>query len=250
MKEQMEQQGRPQPRSEREQLNGEIERDPVDVNAEQLLKTDVAVVRQRERRDEVLTELPIRDPRLALRHPLERKRVDEHGATVPELDVECGGVPQRHPELQSSSLNGEGSQGGVLELAEAPLIRIRDERDRLRAEDSMSPRTCCKGDVDLFVRDEEPIGDERAVQPRCHQQVVVLGVTAIHLSVKDVVAREEETAGISERAGKDLHGSRSEGESSREEEAVRRMRTPQIRRQNSLTATMAARKAPMSSWKR
>ena len=86
---------------------------------------------QGQRRQEVLTELPVADPGLALGVVAEGERVDEDRASVLELDVVGRRVAQRHVELERASLDAECQQRGVLELAEAPLVGIGHEVELL-----------------------------------------------------------------------------------------------------------------------
>ena len=62
-----------EPCAPREQPRGEVERDAVELGAEQVGKAHVEPGHQRERRQEVLAELAVRDPRRAVLVRLERQ---------------------------------------------------------------------------------------------------------------------------------------------------------------------------------
>jgi hypothetical protein len=109
---------RPEARPGRQHASAQVERDAVDEVAQEQLKADVAVRRQRQRNEEVLAELAVRDPRLRGIPLVEGKAVDQDGAAAVELDVVRACVPEPHAGRQGSPLQLEGEQRGLPELAE------------------------------------------------------------------------------------------------------------------------------------
>ena len=112
-------------------LRGEVERDPVEVRAQEVRQADVAPGHQRQRRQEVLAELAVRDPRRAVLVRLERQRVDQDRAAVAELDVVRRGVALRPAVRERVELGVERQERRVAQLAEGPLVRVADELDLL-----------------------------------------------------------------------------------------------------------------------
>ena len=107
----------------------------VGVGAEQVRQADVASGHQGQRRQEVLAELAVGDPRRAVLERLERERVDQDGPGVAELDVVGGGVLERPAVGDRVELGVERQERRVAQLAEGPLVRIADELDRLGRDD-------------------------------------------------------------------------------------------------------------------
>src|SRR5439155_20117037 len=146
----------------------------------------------------------------------------------------------------------------ILELAEAPLVRIGDERDELGSEDPVGSVGGGVGQIDLLVGNQQSVLDQVPIQARGHEQVVVLGERGIDLPVEHTLSREDETTGIPEGARMDVRG-QSRGSvgiegsgalgSSVADRVVRRVRKLQIRLQNTFSATAAPRSAPTRSWK-
>jgi hypothetical protein len=72
----------------------------------------------------MLAKLSVSDPGPALRIFLERERVNKYGLASSELNVVSAAILEGHPEVERLLLNVKGDQGGVLELAETPLVGI------------------------------------------------------------------------------------------------------------------------------
>ena len=70
-----------------------------------MLAPHVGVAHERERDEEVLAELLVCAPGLPLRVALERQRVDEDGAAIPELHVERARVPEDESVLKRALLH-------------------------------------------------------------------------------------------------------------------------------------------------
>ena len=68
-------------------MAGEVERDAVDVHSHQLTETNIGVAHQRQRREEVLAELAVSDPRFAFAITLERERVNQDQPATAELEL-------------------------------------------------------------------------------------------------------------------------------------------------------------------
>ena len=85
-------------------------------------------------------ELAVADPRLALAQPLERADVDEHRPRALELHVVGRGVLEDQVVLERRQQQVELQQRGVPQHRERPLVRVRDERDALVAQDRRPAR--------------------------------------------------------------------------------------------------------------
>ncbi len=83
-----------EPGSSRQELRREVQRDAVGIGPLQRPEADVTKGHQRERRQEVLAELAVGDPRAAVLERLERERIDEDRPAIDELHVVGGCVPQ------------------------------------------------------------------------------------------------------------------------------------------------------------
>ena len=121
--------------STRQQGRGEVERDAVELVPEHPAHSHIPAGHQRQRRQEVLAELLVRDPRRIRGQPLERQVVDEHRLDAPELDVVRGGVLERPALREAAAWTSEGQERRVLELPERPLIGIADEWHHLGPDD-------------------------------------------------------------------------------------------------------------------
>ena len=93
-----------------QQRRRQVKRDAVELVAEHPAHPDVAPGHERERRQEVLAELLVRDPGHAGRVALEREVVDEHRLDAPELDVVGGGILERPALRQRRRLDLERQQ--------------------------------------------------------------------------------------------------------------------------------------------
>ena len=180
-----------------QQGGGEVERDPVEVAAQEAAQPHVAQGHQRERRQEVLAELAIRDPRRASGGTTERQRVDEDRAPGAELDVVGARVPEREAGRDGPSLDVEGQERRRLELPEGPLVGIRDERQRLGADDGHGPRRV-GGDLERsgLVRDQQAGRLEAGEEPGALERRPLLGRDAVDLPIQDAVAAEDEAARV------------------------------------------------------
>jgi hypothetical protein len=189
-------------RASGQEPGGEVERDPVDVIAQQEPEADVAPGHQRERGEEVLAELAVGDPRRAWLGFLERERVDEDRPAAAELDVVGGRVAEGEAALSGRDLRVECRQRRVLEHSERPLVGVGDRRDRLRSDD-------CVGEVGVgggldgrrLVGDEETPRLELAEQAGCDEVVPTVGEGLVDLAVQDAVAAVDEARRVAERAG-------------------------------------------------
>ena len=123
-----------QPGPPRQEPAREVERDAVEVVAQEHPEPDVALGHQGERAEEVLAELAVRHPR-RLGSARSNDRVSIRSAGRAVLDVVGGRVLQDVTRRRAPAPQVERQQGGVLELAERPLVRIRDELDRLGPDD-------------------------------------------------------------------------------------------------------------------
>jgi hypothetical protein len=189
-------------RPARQQPGREVERDAVDVVAQQAAQPHVAVGHQRERGEKVLAELPVADPRRAGRRGLEREGVDQHGPATMELDVVRGCVPEREAVGHRQALGLERCERRVLELPERPLVGIRDESDGLGADDGVSHGGIGRlGHGGRLVGDEQAGVLELAQQAARDQRVPALPERAVDLAQERAVAAIDEAAGVAERCG-------------------------------------------------
>ena len=75
-----------------QQARRQVERDAVDVDAQQLTQAHIHLGHQRQGGQEMLAELAVSHPRLAFFLDLEGQAVDQHRAPVVELDVVGAGI--------------------------------------------------------------------------------------------------------------------------------------------------------------
>ena len=148
---------------------------------------------------EMLAELPVRHPRPTFLVSLERKRIDHDRAAVHELDVIRAGILERHLVSQREPLHAKRQQGRVLQLAEAPLVGIRDERDLGREQRAVMTGRGGRRWLDFLVRDQPVLLHQCLVQARLHQGCVIVGVGLIDLAVDLVLVAKDEPAGVPER---------------------------------------------------
>ncbi len=181
----------PGPRGE--ECRREIERDAVEVVAEQPAEPDVPVRHERQRGEEVLAELAVGDPRRPGRGPAQRQRVDEDRPAAIELDVVRARVAELEPGLDGSSLDLEREQGRGLQLAEGPLVGIRDERDRLGPDDGERDRRIGgEREIDRLVRDQEPGLLESVEESGLGERVPLVAGGVVDLPEQDAVAAVDE----------------------------------------------------------
>ena len=112
----------------------------------------------------MLAELAVGHPGGAFLIGGERKRVDEHGTALVELDVVRAGVLQRHAFFQSQLLDAKGGQGRVFQLGKAPLVGIADEGHELRLEDPDSIIALGQIEGNLAMRDEQAFFGQEVIQ--------------------------------------------------------------------------------------
>ena len=105
--------------------------DPVQASAQPGMERHVAVRLQQERIEKRLAELAVAGPGLARDVRRERPDVDEGGTRAAPLDVEGGRVLEGHLFVERRTRHVELEQGGVLEHAERPLVRVRHDRQQL-----------------------------------------------------------------------------------------------------------------------
>ncbi len=180
---------------------GQVEGHPVQMHAQELPQPDVRAAHQGQGRQEVLAELPVGDPGAPFGIGLQGQGVDQNGAAFQELDVVRAGVLEPEPSRQSAPLDLQGGRGGVLKLAETPLVGIGDERDFPGAQDLVGPLRGRQGQGDFFVGNQKSRPDEFLVEPARHEAVVGFATGGLDLAVKDPVAPVDESRRIAERRG-------------------------------------------------
>jgi hypothetical protein len=109
-----------------------------------------------ERVEELLAELPVPQPVLAVAVGAEREGVDEDGRRPPELHVVGGGVAQREAGGEGLEVEVEVEEGRGLERREGPLVGPRHEREARVLEDDRR----VEAEPGRFVRVEPPVGNE------------------------------------------------------------------------------------------
>ncbi len=181
-------------------MAAELERDTVEIRAEEHARPNVLFAHQEQRHEEVLTELPVRHPRRAFNSGLKREGVDEERTAVTELHVVGAGVPEHEVARKGAILDRERQERCVLELAERPFIGVGDERNPLGLEHRA--RLGRRGVVErrLVVRNEESVVRQLTIQTRRQEGVERGFERSVDLAVNDAVAGEDEPAGIAERA--------------------------------------------------
>ncbi len=188
----------------RQEPAGQVEREAVEVEPKQRHNPGVDVAHQGERREEVLAELAVGHPGLAFLVDLEGKRVDQDGLSRDELDVEGAGVLEREAGGDGPLLDVQGPERGGLELAKAPLVGIRDERDGIRLENPMTDRRVKCGLGDLAVGDQPAVGDQRLVETGLDPAVIDGLIRPVDLTEQDTLTVGTQTRwgrGTSRRPG-------------------------------------------------
>ena len=187
-------------RAARQQARGQVEGHAVDVDAQQLRQAHVDLRHQRQRRQEVLTELAVGGPGPLLDQPLEGQRVDQDRTRPAELDVVGAGILQAQATRQGALLDLERGQRSALELPEAPLVGIGDEGDAFRLKHLEGQSRIGRSLLQLTVRNKQAPADKLLVQPRGAEQGVVLAIGLIDLPQELAFPLEQESGAIAERS--------------------------------------------------
>ena len=196
----MRQEAEVEARPPRQELRGELERDALDLRAEQVRQAHVAPGHQRQRRQEMFAELAIRHPRRAVLVRLERQGVDQDGAAVAELDVERRCVPERPPIGERFELSVERQERGVTQLPERPFVGVADELDRLGRDDRMGPGRLGELEGRRFVRQQPSALDQAPFEGAPREGIPFGREALLDLAVRATIAPEDEAAGIAEGA--------------------------------------------------
>jgi hypothetical protein len=80
-------------------------------------------------------------------------------------------------------LYAQRRQRGIAELAEAPLVRIRYEADRLRSDDAVRLSSQREVGCRIAMRYEQSISNQRVVQPAFQKTLVVTPVGPVNLAI-------------------------------------------------------------------
>ena len=86
----------------------------------------------------MLAELPVRDPGRTFHIGLEREGIDKYWFAIFKLNVVGRGIFENIAVLQCYSLNAQRKHCCILQLTEAPLIRIGDIRDNFGCNDAIA----------------------------------------------------------------------------------------------------------------
>ena len=173
-----------EPRSPGQEPSRQIERNSVDVRPAKLAETIIRQALEGQRCQKVLAELPVAGPWLSLAIDLERQRIDKDRPPLLELKVVNAAVFEGHPAQDCPTLDLEGNQRGILELAEAPFIRVRNEFDPLGSNHLVGLRRVQRFGFDLFVLDQEPLVGQLTIKPGGQEMVIMRAVDLVHLSAQ------------------------------------------------------------------
>ena len=151
-------------------------------------------------------ELAVADPRLALADALERPHVDEHRPRPLELHVVGRGVLQHEVVLERREQQVELDQRRVLQHREGPLVRVRDERDALVAQDrgGLVDEQALAGGAPTSGAVPEQLGRHhaRVVEQAGRLHGLEVAQAVRREGSKDLVAVVEDSAlGVTKRAG-------------------------------------------------
>ena len=196
----MEQEAQAAPAPAAEEGVAELERNAVDVGAEQVAQVDVDPAHEGQRHQEVLAELPVGHPGRALLPRLEGERVDEDRPAALELDVVGAGVAQGHAPAERALLQLEGEQRRVPELPERPLVWVGDEVDGLGPEHGRRVRAGGEVQGDGLVGHQQPLAGQLVVQPRAGDGLEFVLEDPVDLAIEDARAGIDEPAGVAKGA--------------------------------------------------
>ena len=194
----VEQERRPPSGPDGEEGGGQVQGDPVQVDPKQLAEPDVAKAHQGQRGQKMLTILTIGRPGFAVDGLPKRQGIDQDGTSPQELDIVGAGVDEAQAPGEGALLDLQRGQGGVLQLTEAPLVRVGNEGDLLGADDLIEIVGMARGG-DLFVRDEEVRGDELFIKSRGHESIVMRPAGGADAAIEDAVAAEDVARRVPER---------------------------------------------------
>ena len=200
----MQRQAEAKPGSSREEPGRQVQRDSVEVRAAKLVEPDVGQAHQGQRGQKMLAELAVSHPGLPFLIPLERERIDEDRPPLVKLHVERAAILQRHPVVKRKPLDLQGQQGRVLVLAEAPLVRIRDQLNPVRP-DHLVGVFELPGSASISswgIR--RPALGQLAIQPRAHQLIIVQPCQLVDLAKKTALILVDEAPRVAERCCRSL----------------------------------------------
>ena len=184
-------------------------RDPLQASAQPRMERHVAVRLQQERIEKRLAELAVAGPGLARDVRRERSDVDEGGTRAAPLDVEGGRVLEGHLFVERRTRHVELEQGGVLEHAERPLVRVRNHGHPFVLEDrhpAGRERRQRRGVGDLTRRHQAAIGHEPGVKAGRGEPLPVLEGPGRQAAVCRSVVMKDPGVRIAERACVEPYG--------------------------------------------
>ena len=147
----------------------------------------------------MLAELAVGHPGRAFLIFFEGEGVDQQRAAGAKLDIVGAGILEDHARVQRFFGDGEGQQGRVFELAEAPFVGVRNKGQLLRADHARGKTRFGRLNVHFIMRHQRAGLHQAGIQAGRHQQVVVLAVRLVDLAVKYAFLTEEESTGVAER---------------------------------------------------
>lgn len=83
-------------RSRGQKARGKIQRDPIQMNFSELPQANISIRHECQGCQEMLTELSVCDPRLAFFQDPERGRIQKHGSSPVEREIEGRPISKRH----------------------------------------------------------------------------------------------------------------------------------------------------------
>jgi hypothetical protein len=151
---------------------------------------------------------------------------------------------------QGARLEVEGQQRRVAQLAETPLVRIRDERKLTWSDDGGRACGGAEGGIDVLEVEQKAAGEQLVGQAAGAERLPVSRAGRLNLSMNQAVAAEDEAGRIAERGRVDLDLVADQRSGRSESAAVllssrwprtRRHTLPMVRRKKNGTASTLAR---------
>ena len=188
-----------EPRFPWQQSRRQIERDSIDVCPAKLAETIISQTLEGERCQKVFAKLPVAGPWRTVALDLERQRIDEDRPPRAELKIVNAAVLEGHPAQDCPTLEFEGEQCGILELAEAPFVRVRNEFDPFGSNHLVGKRRVQRFGFDLCVLDQQPLVRQLAIQAGGQEMVIMRAVDLVDLTTKITVLAINKPRGVAER---------------------------------------------------
>jgi hypothetical protein len=115
-----------------------------------------------------------------------------------KLNIVGRGVFKDHAVFKCNLLNLQCRQGGLLELAETPLVRIRDKRNFFGLNDAIGLIIQGQIGADLLMRNQQTPACQFGVKPGRNKMVKVGCIKSVYLAIKLIVFFKQKPIGIPE----------------------------------------------------